>query len=47
VATTGAQAVDQVPLPAGASIEVLRRYYTIAHKTAAGTAVLSWRPKEC
>lgn len=44
VVTTGAQAQLQVPLPAGSSLPWLFHYATIAHKTAAGTAVLSWVP---
>jgi hypothetical protein len=44
VATTGAQAQLQIPLPAGSSIPILFHYFTIAHKTASGTAVLSWVP---
>lgn len=44
VVTTGAQAQLQVPLPAGACIPILVHYKSIAHKTAAGTATLSWVP---
>lgn len=44
VVTTGAQAQSQCPLPAGASIPIHMRYLTIAHKTASGTATLSWVP---
>ena len=44
VVTTGAQAQHQFPLPAGQSIPWLRHYFSIAHKTAAGTAILSWTP---
>ena len=44
VVTTGAQAQLQCPLPAGASIDWLPHYQSIAHKTAAGTATLSWKP---
>jgi len=43
-ATTGAQAQLQVPLPAGSVLPVLQHYGSIAHKTAAGAAVLSWVP---
>lgn len=45
VATTGAQAQLQIPLPAGSSIPIYKNYYTIAHKTASGTATLSWVPR--
>lgn len=45
VVTTGAQAQLQVPLPAGGEFEWLPQYSSIAHKTASGTAVLSFRPK--
>lgn len=45
VVTTGAQAQKQVPLPAGSQLEWLPSYNTVAHKTAAGTAILSWQPK--
>lgn len=44
VVTTGAQAQLQCPLPAGASIDWLPHYSSIAHKTAAGTSTLSWKP---
>ena len=44
VVTTGAQAQLQVPLAAGGSLPWLRHYTSVAHKTAAGTAVLSWVP---
>lgn len=44
VATTGAQAQLQFPLPAGASFAWLSHYKTIAHKTAASAAVLAWIP---
>lgn len=44
VVTTGAQAQQQVPLPAGASIPIYKDFKTIAHKTAAGTATLSFIP---
>lgn len=44
VVTTGAQAQLQVPLPAGGSIPWLHHYQTLAHKTAAGAATLSWVP---
>ena len=44
VVTTGAQAQNQVPLPAGATIVIRRDYKTLAHKTAAGAATLSWVP---
>lgn len=45
VVTSGAQAQYQVPLPAGSSIPIGKIYYSIAHKTAASTATLSWVPK--
>lgn len=44
VVTTGAQAQNQIPLPAGATVLIRNDYKTIAHKTASGTAVLSWMP---
>lgn len=44
VVTTGAQAQLQVPLPAGGSLPWLHHYHSVAHKTAAGTATLSWVP---
>ena len=44
VVTTGAQAQLQIPLAAGGSIPWLNIYRTLAHKTAAGTATLSWVP---
>lgn len=44
VVTTGAQAQNQIPLAAGDSIPIKHDYKSIAHKTAAGTAVLSWVP---
>ncbi len=44
VATTGAQAQLQIPLPMGASFPWLCIYASVAHKTAAGTATLSWEP---
>ena len=44
VATTGAQAQLQAPLPAGGDMPWLRHYQSVAHVTAAGTAVLSWVP---
>jgi len=47
VATTGAQAVNQIPLPAGGFLRIIRQYFSLAHKTAAGTATLSWQPKGC
>jgi len=45
VATTGAQAQLQVPLPAGGTLPWLSHYKSIAHKTAGGTATLSWTPE--
>lgn len=44
VATTGAQAQYQFPLPAGSSVPWPYIYFSVAHKTAGGTAVLSWHP---
>lgn len=44
VVTTGAQAQLQVPLPAGGVLPWLRFYSGVAHKTAGGTATLSWVP---
>lgn len=44
VVTTGAQAQLQIPLPAGGSIPWLVHYKSLAHKTAAGSATLSWVP---
>lgn len=44
VVTTGAQAQQQIPLPAGSSLTIKHDYGTISHKTAAGTAILSWVP---
>jgi uncharacterized protein YfaS (alpha-2-macroglobulin family) len=44
VATTGAQAQLQIPLPAGSSLKIRRSYRSIAHKTAAGIATLSFVP---
>mgnify|MGYP001562747783 CR=1 FL=1 len=44
VATTNAQAQLIVPLIAGATIEILRSYKSIAHKMAAGTTTLAWFP---
>lgn len=44
VVTTGAQGQQQVPLPAGGSVMIWKDYLTIAHKTASGTAILSWVP---
>ena len=44
VVTTGAQAQRQVPLPAGGVLPWMEHYYSLAHKTAAGTATLSWVP---
>lgn len=44
VVTTAAQAQNQVPLPAGALIKIKHDYRSVAHKTAAGTATLSWVP---
>ena len=45
VVTTGAQAQQQGPLAAGSSLPIYKDYKSIAHKTAAGTAVLSWVPR--
>lgn len=45
VVTTGAQAQLQVPLPAGGTLPWLSTYKSIAHKTAGGTATLSWTPE--
>lgn len=45
VATTGAQAQLQFPLPAGGEVQWLKHYQSLAHKTAAGTSVLSWLPR--
>lgn len=44
VATTGAQAQLQVPLPVGGVLPWLKHYGSIAHKCKAGTAVMSWIP---
>ena len=44
VATTGAQAQLQVPLPAGGELKWKKHYTKVAHKTIGGTAVLSWKP---
>lgn len=46
IVTTGAQAQGQVPLPAGSAICIREDYRTIAHKTAAGLATLSFVPDE-
>lgn len=45
VATTGAQAQLQVPIPADGWLDILTHYRSVAHKTAAGTAVLVWQPQ--
>jgi|ERR1043166_6481033 hypothetical protein len=44
VVTTGAQAQNQVPLPAGGVFPWLKHYKSVAHKTAGGTSTLAWVP---
>lgn len=44
VDVTGAQAQNQLPLPAGSVTPVTYDMKSIAHKTAAGVATLSWVP---
>lgn len=45
VVTSGAQAQNQFPLPAGAKIDWLPNYKSIAHVTVAGSSTLSFRPR--
>lgn len=44
VTTDGAQGQLRVPLPSGASLPWLFNYQSLAHKTAAGAAILAWVP---